>query len=225
MTAPRFTVCDASQRSDAWRVARAGRATASRAADILAKVKSGGYSTSRRNYLTQLVAERLTGQPQEDGFVSAAMQRGLDLEAQALATYESITGEVVRRVGFLAATDCLVGASPDGVIGDFVGLLELKVPLPATHLEYLEARVLPSAYRAQVTHQLLVSGAAYCDFMSYCPNFPERWQTVIVRVKAGDVDLEAHRREVGIFLAEIDLKMQALETMGDLRTVLMETAR
>src|SRR5690349_13708375 len=110
-----FIVIDAPQRSEAWFQARAGKVTASRACDFLAKTKSG-YSTSRKNYLTQLVAERLTGQPQEDGYVSAAMQRGMDLEPQAFNAYEAHTGHMPQRVGFLQHVDLPIGSSPDGVI-------------------------------------------------------------------------------------------------------------
>jgi hypothetical protein len=208
-----FTVIYAEQRSDTWRAARAGRVTASRAADFLAKVKSGGYSTSRKNYLVQLVAERLTGQPQDDGFVSAAMARGLELEPEAFRAYEAVTGELAQKIGFLAHNDMRIGASPDGVIGDFDGVLELKVPSPATHLGYLRAGVLPADYLPQVTHQLLVSEASYCDFMSYGPNFPEALQTFLVRVKRSDVDIDGYARELRRFLDEIEAEVAALTTM------------
>lgn len=214
-----FVVIDAEQRSPTWFAARAGKVTASRAKDFLAKTKSG-YSTSRRNYLVQLVAERLTGQPQDDGFVSAAMQRGMDLEPAAFAAYESVTGEMAQRVGFLAHTELPIGASPDGVIGDFDGVLELKVPLPATHLTYLRAGVLPADYVPQVTHQLLVSGAAYCDFLSYGPTFPEHLQTFCVRVTRAEVDLAGYERELRAFLAEVDAEEAALRTMTNPTAVL-----
>jgi hypothetical protein len=207
-----FTVVTAEQRSPEWFAARAGRVTASRACDFLAKTKSG-YSTSRKNYLVQLVAERLTGQPQEDGYVSAAMQRGMDLEPQAFATYEATTGQMPSKVGFLAHTELPIGSSPDGVIGDFEGVLELKVPNPATHLGYLEAGTLPADYLPQVSHHLLVSGAAYCDFMSYGPTFPDHLQVFLMRVYRSDVDLDAYDKELRTFLAEVDRKVDAIRTM------------
>ena len=64
------------QRSDEWFAARAGKVTASRVADLMAKTKSG-YSASRQNYMAQLICERLTGKP-ADSFTSAAMQRGTE---------------------------------------------------------------------------------------------------------------------------------------------------
>ncbi len=207
-----FVVIDAEQRSAEWFAARAGKVTASRASDFLARTKTG-YSTSRKNYLIQLCAERLTGQPQEDGYVSPAMLRGVELEPAAFAAYESLTGEMPSHVGFLAHTELPIGTSPDGVIGDFDGILELKVPNPATHIGYLKAGGLPADYLPQVSHHLFVSGASYVDFMSYGPNFPDALQTFLVRVYRSDVDLVAYEKELRSFLAEIEREELALRTM------------
>lgn len=209
-----FTVVQAEQRSEEWFAARAGRVTASRACDVVAKIKSG-EAAARRNYRIQLVAERLTGEPQEDGFVSAAMQRGIDMEPRAFAAYEALTGQMPDRVGFLAHNDLPIGSSPDGVISDYEGVLELKVPNPATHIGYLRAGTLPADYLPQVTHHLYVSGAAYCDFMSYGPNFPDPLQTFLVRVYRSDVDLATYERELRAFLAEVEIELTALQTMAN----------
>jgi predicted phage-related endonuclease len=207
-----FSVIDAPQRSPEWFSARAGKVTASRAADFLARTKSG-YSTSRKNYLIQLVAERLTGQPQEDGYVSPAMQRGIELEPQAFAAYESLTGNMPDRVGFLAHNELPIGSSPDGVIGDYEGILELKVPNPATHIGYLKAKSLPADYLPQVTHHLLVSGAAYVDFMSYGPTFPDPLQTFLVRVYRKDVNIAQYEIDLLAFLADVEAELLALQTI------------
>ncbi len=209
-----FRVVDAEQRSPEWFQARCGRVTASRAADVVAKIKSG-EAAARKNYRIQLVAERLTGAPQEDGFVSPAMLRGVELEPAAFAAYESATGQMASRVGFLAHLGLPIGASPDGVIGDFDGILELKVPNPATHVGYLKAGGLPSDYLPQISHLLIVSGAAYVDFMSYGPNFPEPLQTFLVRVYRSDVDLDSYAAALGQFLAEVDREEQVLRTMSN----------
>lgn len=209
-----FVIVTADQRSPEWFAARCGRVTASRACDVLAKIKSG-EAAARRNYRVQLVAERLTGQPQDDGFVSAAMQRGTDLEPQARTAYELLTGQLVKECGFLQHATLPIGASPDGVMGDFDGLLELKCPNPATHVGYLKAGVVPSDYLPQLTHQLLVSGAAYVDFMSYAPNFPEALQTFLVRLKREDVDLAGYEAAVRAFLREVEDEVLALQTMAN----------
>jgi len=217
-----FTIIDADQRSDEWRIARCGRLTGSRAGDMLATIKSGEAAAARRDYRLQLVCERLTGQPQDDVFVNAAMQRGIDCEPLAFAAYESLTGQVAQRSGFLAHTEHKMGCSLDGHIEDFAGILECKCPKSATHLKYLRASVVPPEHLAQITHNLFVTGADYCDFFSWDDRFPLALQTFLVRVKRGDVDLAAYEKAALAFLAEVQREYDAVRTLVDLPTVLKE---
>jgi hypothetical protein len=147
-----FAVIDAPQRSPEWFAARLGRLTGSRAADMLATIKSG-EAAARRDLRMQLVCERLTGQSQEEPFVNAAMQRGIDCEPLAFAAYEAQTGQVVNRTGFLAHTGYMVGCSLDGHVGDFEGLVECKCPqvLHASEVSPRRTRAyrLPAADHAQ----------------------------------------------------------------------------
>jgi len=87
------------QRSPEWFAARCGKVTASRVADIIAKTKTG-YSTSRDNYLAQLICERMTGKPAES-YSNAAMQWGTDTEPFARAAYEARMDLLVTEVGFI----------------------------------------------------------------------------------------------------------------------------
>jgi predicted phage-related endonuclease len=216
-----FTVCLADQRSEEWRHARCGRLTGSRAADMLATIKSG-EAAARRDLRMQLVCERLTGQPQDDIFVNAAMQRGIDCEPLAFAAYESLTGQVVHRSGFLAHTTALIGCSLDGHVDDFVGILECKCPKSSTHLKYLKDGTAPKEHLPQITHNLYVTGADYCDFFSWDDRFPGALQTFLVRVKRTDVDLADYESKALAFLAEVERDYQAIRTMTDLTTVMEE---
>lgn len=219
----RFAVCLADQRSEEWRHARCGRLTGSRAADMLATIKSG-EAAARRDLRLQLVCERLTGQPQDDVFVNAAMQRGIDCEPLAFAAYESMTGQVVHRSGFLAHTEHMMGCSLDGHLDDFAGILECKCPKSATHLKYLKDGTLPKEHLPQITHNLYVTGAAFCDFFSWDDRFPPALQTFLVRVTREDVDLKDYEAKALAFLAEVQRDYDAIRTMTDLTTVLQETA-
>lgn len=192
------------QQSEAWYQARLGRVTSSRVADMLAKLKNGGEAAGRRNLRVQLVLERLTQQSQESGYVSVDMQYGKDREADAFAAYEALTGEVVTRTGFIAHDSLMAGCSPDGVLGKFDGLIELKCCKSATHLEYLKTRVVPDEYQKQIWHQLWITGAAWCDFVSFDDRFPEALQLGVDRIYAKDIDLKAHELNVTFFLAEVD---------------------
>lgn len=210
-----FTVINAAQRSPEWFLARLGRLTGSRAKDMLATIKSG-EAAARRDYRLQLVCERLTGTVQEDGYVSPAMQRGTDCEPLAFSAYEALTGNVVERSGFLAHTEHRLGCSLDGHLDGFTGILELKCPASATHLRYLKSADVPSEHLAQITHNLLVTGADYCDFLSWDDRFPPKLQTFLVRVRRSQVDLKDYETKALAFLAEVDRDLEALSTITNL---------
>lgn len=205
----RFAIINADQRSPDWFQARAGRLTGSRAGDMLATIKSG-EAAARRDYRMQLVTERLTGQPQEDGFVNAAMQRGIDLEPLAFAAYESVTGNVAIRTGFLSHVTHLAGCSLDGHVDNFEGIVELKCPKSSTHLRYLNEGVLPKEYIPQVTHNAWIAGAEWVDFLSYDDRFPADLQVFYVRVMAKDLDIEKYEKSALAFLAEVDESVNVL---------------
>lgn len=204
-----FTVVQAEQRSPEWYAARAGRLTGSRAADMLATIKSG-EAAARRDLRVQLAVERLTGMPQEDTYVNAAMQWGIDHEADAFAAYEAHSGHVVRRTGFLQHDDLMVGCSLDGDVEDFAGIIECKCPKSATHFGYLKAGKVPANHMPQILHNLWVTGAQWCDFVSYDPRFAEHLRLFVCRVPRVEVDILAYAKCAETFLAEVDAEVAAL---------------
>jgi len=200
----------AEQRSPEWFQARLGRLTGSRAADMLATIKSG-EAAARRDLRTQLVCERLTQTLQEEAFVNGAMQRGIECEPLALQAYEALTGEVAHRTGFLAHRTLAVGCSLDGHIGDFAGILELKCPKSATHLAYLRSGQVPAIYVPQITHNLWVSGAAWCDFLSFDDRFPPGLQTCLIRVERNEQQIASYALAASLFLSEVEADVTAVK--------------
>lgn len=211
-----FTVVDCAQRTPDWTVARLGRLTASRAADMLARVKSGEAAAGRRHLKTQLVLERLTGRTHENGYQSQAMKDGIEREPDALLLYEALTGQIVERTGFLRHTDLMVGASLDGHVGDFDLIVEAKCPLPSTHLEFIKTGKVPGDYEKQIRHELWLTGAPAADFLSYCPDFPESLQARIVRVTRDEAAISEYEFEAKAFLAEIERELETLLTLTNL---------
>jgi predicted phage-related endonuclease len=205
------TVIDVPQRSPEWFTARLGRLTASRASDMLATIKSG-EAAARKNLRVQLVCERLTGQPQEDAFTSAAMQRGIECEPLAFAAYESATGNVAQAVGFVQHDSLLVGCSPDGLVDDD-GVLELKCPNSATHLDYLKSKTVPDKYLPQLLHTLWVTERAYIDFVSFDDRFPSNLQVFHVRMHRDEKAIATYEKAARAFLAEVDAEVLLL--MGE----------
>lgn len=191
-----------------WFSARAGKVTASRIADIVARTKSG-YAASRANYCAQLVVERLTGAVAES-FSNAAMQWGTDTEPMARDAYSAKTGELVEKVGFFVHPRIeQSGASPDGAVGD-EGLIEIKCPNTATHIETLIDKVPPTKYLYQMQWQMACTNRAWCDFASYDPRMPANLRLFILRVPRDDKLIKEVEREVMTFLDEVNEKVTQL---------------
>lgn len=209
--------CD--QRSPEWKAARCGKLTASRAGDMTATIQKG-EAAARRHLRTQLVLERLTGVSQDSGFTNQAMQQGTEREPDAVLWYEAETGQIVQRTGFIEHDEFAAGASLDGHVGDFEGLIECKCPLASTHLEFLETGKIPGGYLDQITHQLWIAGAQWCDFVSFHPDFPDGLRLKIVRVTRDERAIRDYEAKALAFLAEVDQKVAALRTLTDLRGTL-----
>lgn len=194
---------NAPQGSEAWLLAKAGRCTASRFADVLAKIKTGEAS-SRRNYRLQLVTERLTDRP-VDGYKNAAMEWGGEQEAFARDAYEARTGVLVDLSEFIRHPDVAwSGCSPDGLVGDD-GLIEIKCPYVSTvHVETMLSGGHPSEHKAQIQGSLWITGRQWCDFVSFDPRMPERLQLYVFRVVRDEEYIKALEAEVKKFLAEVD---------------------
>jgi putative phage-type endonuclease len=196
------------QGSDEWKAARLGRVTASRVADLMAKTKSS-WGASRKNYMAELIAERLTGVPAES-YMNAAMQHGIDTEPQARAAYEFFCDATVEQVGFIEHPLIkMAGASPDGLVLDD-GLVEIKCPNTATHIETILTREIPGKYVTQMQFQMACTGRAWCDFVSFDPRMPEHLRLFTKRVVATPSYILELEHEVREFLKELDATLAAL---------------
>ena len=203
------------QGSPEWHAIRAGRVTASRVADVVAKTKTG-YSSSRANYLAELIVERLTGDPAPT-FQTEAMRRGSELEPDARVAYEFRTDAIVVEIAFVEhPTIDMTGASPDGLIGDD-GLLEIKCPNTAQHVETLLSGDIPGKYLTQMQWQMACTGRRYCDFVSFDPRLPEAMSLFIKRVNRDDKRIAELETEVRAFIAELDAKESELRRRFDRR--------
>jgi putative phage-type endonuclease len=197
------------QGTQEWLQERCGRVTASRIADLMAKTKTG-WGASRANYAAQIIAERLTGCVAAS-FTNAAMIHGTETEPEARRAYEFFVDRDVQQVGFAPhPTILMAGASPDGLVGDD-GLLELKCPNTATHIDTLLSATIPDKYVKQMQFQMACTGRQWCDFASYDNRLPERMRLFVKRVDRDAEAIAEIEREVTAFLAEID------ETVGKLR--------
>lgn len=181
------------QRSQEWYAVKCGKIGASSIKDVLSK------GTTRNTYMMRLLAERLSGIPQET-YCNGAMQWGIDNEEFARNTYEMETGNTVQQVGFVEL-DEFIGCSPDGLVGGD-GLVEIKCPNSSTHLTYILAGKMPAEYVLQVQTQLWITERLWCDFVSFDPRIPSRpfWT---IRVNRDEKKITEINSGVKVFLTEL----------------------
>ena len=197
------------QRTEEWFNIRLGKVTASRVQDVLATTKTG-YSTSRKNYMMELMVERLTNTKQ-DSYTNTAMQHGIDNEPIARAAYEQINVAFVHEVGFVMHPAIpMFGCSPDGLVEND-GLLEIKCPNTAQHVDVL-LNGFPSRYQAQVQAQMACTERLWCDFVSFDPRMPVGKRLIRIRVKRNNQYIEDMETTIEEFLKELDELVVAVES-------------
>ena len=184
------------QGSSEWLAIRCGQFTASKAAALMDRTQKGLPTAKYQELIETLAIERITGEP-VDTFVNYAMQRGLDLEPEAIEAYAFEVMTDVHRVGYVMCADVeCAGASPDGLVGDD-GLVEIKCPeSKRKHLSYLLNDAHADEYKWQLQHQLMATGRAWVDIVSYDPRFPAHLQLAICRVGRDDEAIGALRAAI-----------------------------
>lgn len=196
------------QRSTDWFKQRLGKATASRFGDVMKGPKLAGW----KNYRAELVIERLTGQPLEN-YQSKEMLWGIESEPLARLLYTLITGTQVEETGFWEHDALAAGASPDGLVGEDK-TIEIKCPNPATHIETLRKKEVPSQYVAQVQGQLWITGRAKADFISFDPRLPDNAKIIIIPVARDDEYIKRLETNVTQFLKEVDEQVEFVKNYG-----------
>ena len=168
-----FHPCE--QGTDEWHGRRLGIPTASEVKRILTP-KQLKLSAQARGYMDKLLDEFYMGEPSEltyDLSDNYWIARGKELEPQARAAYEVMTGEETWQTGIIIRSGewGACGASPDALVGDD-GLCEYKCPSGGIHLGYLGRGIVPADYYLQMQVQLWVSQRKWNDFLSFHPNYP-----------------------------------------------------
>lgn len=161
---------DVQQGTTEWLTLRSGIPTASMFSKIITP-KTGKASESQYGYQNALLAERLMGRPLTE-HVSFWMERGSNMEAEAVAFYEFQRDVTTVPIGFVTNDAKTIGASPDRFIeNDDDGALEIKCPSPAQHVQYLlwKENSVDRAYYPQIQGQLWICEKKWVDILSYHP--------------------------------------------------------
>jgi putative phage-type endonuclease len=199
---------DLEQGTEEWKLARVGHITASRFADAIAKTRTG-WGASRANYMAELICEQLTGEPYPQ-YSSPAMAWGSQCEPAARAAYSYAKDCDVITAGFIKHPHIEdFGCSPDGFVGTD-GLVEIKCPNSATHIDTLLRGVIPGDYITQMMAQMSVTGRRWCDWVSFDPRLPLRMQLYVRRVERDDKLIAIMEQQALEFLAELADKVGAL---------------
>lgn len=210
---------DAPQRSDAWFELRRGIPTASHFATVLASGRDGEASKMRTSYLRKLAGEILTGQIGET-FRNDAMQRGIEMEAEALDWYEQNYFVEVHRVGFVRRTvhpplgkPFVAGGSSDGRVPSKKKVIEVKTLRPDLLIEVAEkgAAGLPMGHRAQCQGNIWIDGADSCDLILFyrgCKNPP------VFTLQRDDVYIATLIEQVEAFSFELNALVEKMRARG-----------
>lgn len=202
----------APQGTEEWRQARAGSVGASSIADLTASLKGGGYGASRANLMARIIAERMTGVPAE-GFTNAAMQHGTECEPQARSAYAFMADVDVVEVGIIRhPTIEGTHASPDGLVGAD-GLVEIKCPQTATHIDTLLSGKVADKYVQQMQWQMACTGRQWCDFVSFDPRMPGDLQLFVKRIERDAARIAELEDAVRLFLMETQAKITKLTAL------------
>lgn len=203
---------DIEQRSPEWIQKRLGFCGCSRIGDVLAQGRSGAPSATRKNYLHELLCERLTGVHNET-YTSKEMLWGVEKEPIARSLYEASRGIMVQETGGMEhPTIKWWWGSPDGLCGEDGGL-EIKCPLTSTHLETVMYGKIKTDYIYQMSGYVEIFNRQWWDFCSFDPRLPENLQLYVKRFYRDDLPIDEVREGVIKFLDELnelEAKVRAL---------------
>lgn len=158
------------QGSPEWLQLRLGIPTASNFHKIITPA-TGKFSKQSRGYAFWLVAETLLNRQLDSLNNLEWISRGKELEPEAIGMYELAHDVLTEPCGFLTTDDGRIGATPDRLLINQPGALELKCPAPQTHIEYM-VDGFGADYMAQVQGQMLVGDFEFVDRFSYHPDLP-----------------------------------------------------
>lgn len=206
-----MTIIDCEQGTGDWFRARAGMATASEFATVMAKGKDGGDSKTRRTYMLKLAGEILTGEPMEQ-FTNIHMERGKIMEDEARNLYCFQTDYDLQRVGFIVNGP--KGCSPDSLIAD-KGMVEIKTQLPHLLIDTLLKGDFPPEHKAQCQGGLWVAEREWIDIAVYWPRLP----LFVKRAYRDDAYIAQLSKAIDLFNEELAQTVERVRALSNVKAV------
>jgi len=198
-------ILDCEQGTEEWMQARIKVVSASNFKKVV--TSKGEPSKQAEQYACQLAGQIISGK-QDETYSSSAMERGIEMEAEAVEFLEFTQDIKTQKVGFVYKDeDKRIGCSPDRLIEGEKGLVEVKCPLVHTQVKYLMKGEFPTEYFQQVQGQLYVTGYEYCLFCSYYPGL----KPLLITVKRDEAFIKCLDRELKLFVDKIDEVIKKLK--------------
>lgn len=183
------------QRSAEWFDLRKGKLTSSEIHKIMgeSRAKTETLSETAKTYLLEKVAEKLGGF--KEPAVGAALDWGVDLEDTAREIYQASTGNITSPCSFIAVNEHY-GGSPDSIV-DPDGVIEIKCPYTSTnHFKHgliktdQDFKKTSPAYYYQCISHMNVTGAKWCDFISFDPRVHPDYMLFVYRLHRDEDEIK-----------------------------------
>lgn len=191
-----------------WYELRLGKPTASQFHKII--TPGGKPSAQAHGYMHRLIAERLLNESMDDPTTTEIMELGRANQPLAAAQFAFANDvELQQDIGFCTDDDNQVGFSPDALIIGKPELVEIKCPLPHTHIGYMLDGP-GNDHKPQVQGQLLISGYDRAHFYSWHPRMPP----VHIVTERDDKYLERLVQLLNLFLDELEQQTEEARSAG-----------
>ena len=156
---------------------------------------------------------------------SAATRYGTDMESMARDKYAETMGYEVYVTGFAPYDKYprLVGGSPDGMIRQEVGIIEIKCPFTLEkHMQHLmyesqaDLRENEEEYYWQCMANILFTDTQFCDFVSYCPYVSKSKQIKILRVHRDEEDIKLLKERITLAVQYMKDKIDSIKNVENI---------
>ena len=201
---------DIHQRSEEWHNIRLGRVGGSESSVLSVKGKSeSGLGAAAFTLLYEKAYEIIQEEPVKENIVTFAMQRGMDLEPEAIHEYELSKMVKVDQVGYILNSDYkYAGYSPDGLVGED-GLIEVKCPGNSEFMRQIITNEIPKQYFFQMQWGMFISGRKWCDYVVYNPDY-DKSPMYIDRVDRIEKTIETLKANYLAFESELDAILERI---------------
>jgi len=177
---------DVEQNSEEWFGLRLGKPTTSKFGVFMANYGKS-FGDPAKKYAFKLAMEQVTGEKaDEENFSNKYMELGHEYEPIANREYESETFNLVSNGGFCEHEKYNVGGSPDGLVLDQKGGIEIKSVINWTQRTTIKRNSFDPAYKWQILGNIWLCDLDWLDFVSYGYNYTDSKKLFIHRVNRLD---------------------------------------